>query len=357
MSTFRYPLAAFLFFALVATSVPHTASAQSREDWENYYREYLESRGRTRSTVSDKDRRTVTRERYSSATQRAIEKLDDDPVEEIPIPVLFGVAMRNVSPNFGDPRDGGARSHEGEDILAPRGTPIASPTDAVVIRTGNGSSSGITVTTRNPGGETFIYMHLDAVAEGIKAGTVLEPGDILGFVGDTGNAKGGVPHLHFEIRDGRTATDPYPRLEREFTTKERVEGVNEYLEELDRDDREEFAETMVQNYRSIFAQARTANISLADEIEEALGEIAIGDTAPAARDLTLGAQGDDVMALQLALIKADEGTAARALAGAGATGYFGSMTQAALAEYQRANGISPASGYYGPLTRAHLAKS
>lgn len=355
MSTFKQSLAAFAFIALIATSFPVSVSAQSRSDWEDYYREYLESRGRTRSSVDDDDRRTAIRERYSSATQRAINKLDDDPVDEIPIPVMFGVAPRNIYSDFGDPRGGGTREHEGQDIIAPRGTPIASPTDAVVTRTGNGASSGITVTTRNPGGETFIYMHLDEVAEGIKAGTVLEPGDILGFVGDTGNAKGGVTHLHFEIRDGREATDPYPRLDREFTLKERVDGITDYLEELDSDDREEFAELMVKNYRSIFVQARAQSVELPDEIAEALGAVSIVDANAAVRDLTLGSQGDDVTVLQVALIAADKGPAAKALAGAGATGYFGAMTQAALAEYQRALGITPASGYYGPLTRARMA--
>jgi hypothetical protein len=232
---------------------------------------------------------------------------------------------------------------------------VSSPTEAVVVRTGNGSSSGITVTTRNPGDETFIYMHLDEIAEGIKAGTVLEPGDILGFVGDTGNAKGGVTHLHFEIREGREATDPYPRLDREFTLKERMAGVEKYLDELDSDDAEEWAEDLVSSYRSAFVQARLAGIELPEEIEDALGAVTAGTAATVVRDLTLGSQGDDVTALQVALIALDLGPSAKALATAGATGYFGGMTQAALAEYQRVRGITPASGYYGPLTRARMA--
>jgi hypothetical protein len=198
-------------------------------------------------------------------------------------------------------------------------------------------------------------MHLDEIAEGIKAGTVLEPGDILGFVGDTGNAKGGVPHLHFEIRDGREATDPFPRLAREFTLKERVNGVEKYLGELDNDDAEEWAEDLATAYRSIFVQARIAGIELPNEIEDALGEVVTATTVGVVRDLTIGSQGDDVVALQVALIALDKGPSAKALAGAGATGYFGTMTQAALSEYQRAMGITPSSGYYGPLTRARMA--
>lgn len=355
MSTFTKSFATLAFIALVAASLPLPASAQTRSEWQEYYREYMESSGRTRSSVDDDDRRTATRERYSSATQKAINKLDDDPVDEIPIPVMLGVTLKSIYSDFGDPRDGGAREHEGQDIIAPRGTPIASPTDAVVTRTGNGSSSGITVTTRNPGGETFIYMHLDEVAEGVKAGTVLEPGDILGFVGDTGNAKGGVTHLHFEIREGREATDPFPRLDREFTLKERIDGIEKYLEELDNDDAEEWAEELVTSHRSIFVQARLAGTELPEEIEDALGTVTAGAAASIVRDLTLGSQGDDVTALQVALVAHDLGPAAKALAAAGSTGYFGTITQSALAEYQRAKGISPASGYYGPLTRARMA--
>lgn len=373
MSTFKNSLRAFALLAVVAGTMAPLAAvhAQSRQDWIEWYQAYQRSTSTdddgegendeeeraTNTRTSSRTSTSYSRERVSSAAQKAINKLDDDPVEEIPIPIMFGLALNRIYSDFGDDRDGGSRQHEGQDLLAPRGTPIASPTDAVVTRTGNGSSSGITVTTRNPGGESFIYMHLDDIAEGIKSGTVLEPGDIIGFVGDTGNAKGGVTHLHFEIREGRKATDPYPRLDREFTLKERVDGVEKYLKELDSDDREDFAEELVTSWRSIFVQAKLANIELPDEIEEALGTVAVGTAAgsPGIRDLTLGSRGDDVTLLQTVLIGLNKGPAAKALAGAGATGYFGAMTQAALAEYQAAAGVSPASGYYGPLTRARLA--
>src|SRR5690606_7271821 len=124
------------------------------------------------------------------------------------------------TPDFGDPRDGGDREHEGQDILAPRGTPILSPTEAVVLRIGNGSSSGKNVYTANPGGETFVYMHLDEIASDLEEGDRLDTGDLIGYVGNTGNASGGPAHLHFEIREGREAKDPYPRLLASFTVEE-----------------------------------------------------------------------------------------------------------------------------------------
>ena len=339
-------------FLPVDLSVAH---AQSSEDWQEWYESYRRTSGRSsQNSDSSNTSRSSSRERYSSATQRAIDKLDDDEVEEIPIPIMFGLSLPRIYSDFGDDRDGGARTHEGQDFIAPRGAPIASPTEAVVTRTGNGSSSGITVTTRNPGGESFIYMHLDEIAEGIKAGTVLEAGDIIGFVGDTGNAKGGVTHLHFEIRDGREAIDPYPRLTREFTLEERVDGVEKYLEELDSDDAEDFARILVESYRTTFAQAALAGIDMPDEIVDELGVVAAVPVTGSARDLTIGSEGSDVTALQAVLIASDSGARAKALALAGATGYFGSLTQAALAEYQQAERITPASGYYGPLTRAHM---
>ncbi|MEZ4200795.1 MAG: M23 family metallopeptidase [Candidatus Paceibacterota bacterium] len=89
-----------------------------------------------------------------------------------------------------------------ERILSFFGTPIVSPTEAIVVRTGTGPSAGRYVYTANPGGETC-YMHLDSIAD-IDRGDVLKPGDLVGTV-DTGNAPDGVYHLHFEIRDDDNA--------------------------------------------------------------------------------------------------------------------------------------------------------
>ncbi|MBP9771646.1 MAG: peptidoglycan-binding protein [Candidatus Pacebacteria bacterium] len=72
------------------------------------------------------------------------------------------------------------------------------------------------------------------------------------------------------------------------------------------------------------------------------------------RNLTIGDIGDDVRALQLFLISQNKGPAAQALASNGATGYFGPLTQAALAEFQAAVGIVPAIGFFGPVTRAFI---
>lgn len=169
---------------------------------------------------------------YSSSIRNAINKLDDDPVEDLPIPVLF-IKRSSITPNFGDPRDGGTRTHQGEDILAPKDSFIVSPTDAVVTRVGTQSSEGNYVNVAAPGGETFIFMHLDKFADGIKAGKVLKPGDLIGYVGNTGNAAGGPTHLHFEIHDDtRKAVDPYPRLTGSFTTDELIRSLTAIVKVL-----------------------------------------------------------------------------------------------------------------------------
>lgn len=93
----------------------------------------------------------------------------------------------------------------------------------------------------------------------------------------------------------------------------------------------------------------------ATETPVATTTAAVQPLAPAfARDLFVGDSGDDVRALQELLVARAAGPAAEALARVGATGYFGEYTRAALAELQRALGVSPAAGYFGPLTRAGM---
>ena len=99
--------------------------------------------------------------------------------------------------------------------------------------------------------------------------------------------------------------------------------------------------------------------ALLAQITSLQAQMSGGASATYTRDLTLGSTGDDVTSLQTYLVAQNKGPKAAALAAvfaAGtAKGYFGSMTQAALAEYQAAAGISPAAGYFGQITRAHLA--
>jgi hypothetical protein len=290
--------------------------------------------------------------------------LSDNAVDNFAIPVLFGVTFDSLVSDFGDSRGGGTRTHEGQDMRALLGTPIVSPTKAVVTSVGTGESAGNFVYTANPGGESFRYMHLDSVAD-IKRGDKLSVGDFIGTVGDTGNAPDGIYHLHFEVKDkNNEATDPYDRIsESEFSLKEKISFLEDILDEVD--DAQEYAEFLVTNFTSDFSDAVAANYSLPREIERALEDSGISENTellsrlnelialipsvvPAG--LLEGDSGVAVSLLQTYLIFNSQGEARDALARASATGYFGQITVAAISEYQENNDV-PVTGFFDTKTK------
>ena len=114
---------------------------------------------------------------------------------------------RTFSDDYGDPR-GGGRSHQGNDILAPKGTPVVANVSGVVTQR-NGAISGLAYFLAGDDGNRYFGAHLDSFgASGrVSAGTQ------IGTVGTTGDAVGGPPHLHFEIHPGGSGyTNPYPTL-------------------------------------------------------------------------------------------------------------------------------------------------
>ena len=115
---------------------------------------------------------------------------------------------RAFSDDFGQPRAGG-RSHEGNDILSPRGTPVVAPVAGSAQQHDNGLG-GHAFYLHGADGVTYYGAHLDAYSDNygnVPAGTV------LGWVGNTGDASGGPTHLHFEVHPGGGAgIDPYPTL-------------------------------------------------------------------------------------------------------------------------------------------------
>lgn len=130
------------------------------------------------------------------------------PPTALPVPVQ-GVRARQVGDTFGAPR-GTDRTHQGVDIFAKRGTPITSATRGVVASVRDGGLGGRQVWVIGPGRERHYYAHLDDWASGLAAGQVVLPGDVLGFVGTTGNATGTPPHLHYGIYGADGAYDPLP---------------------------------------------------------------------------------------------------------------------------------------------------
>ncbi len=132
----------------------------------------------------------------------------DAPVS-LPVPVQ-GVAPRRLADTWGAARSGG-RTHQGIDIFAKRGTPVLAATEGVVTRIGENTLGGQVVWVMGPGRQMHYYAHLDGYAD-IRRGQLVAPGDVLGFVGNTGNAKGTPPHLHYGIYAGGGALNPYPLL-------------------------------------------------------------------------------------------------------------------------------------------------
>jgi murein DD-endopeptidase MepM/ murein hydrolase activator NlpD len=118
--------------------------------------------------------------------------------------------------NFGDPRSGG-RTHEGIDILATLGQDVYAMADGTLtLQTfagsgGNSSLSGNLWKLTATNGTYYIYAHLSSFAPGLAKGAVVFKGQLLGWVGDTGNAGPGNYHLHFEIHPGGgAAVNPLP---------------------------------------------------------------------------------------------------------------------------------------------------
>jgi peptidoglycan LD-endopeptidase LytH len=130
--------------------------------------------------------------------------------QSLPVPVQ-GVSARAVRDTWGAPR-GADRTHEGVDIFARRGTPVTSATRGLVWRIGENALGGTVVWVLGPGGDLHYYAHLDRVAD-ISPRQRVAPGDVIGYVGNTGNAAGTPPHLHYGIyRRAGGAINPYPLL-------------------------------------------------------------------------------------------------------------------------------------------------
>jgi murein DD-endopeptidase MepM/ murein hydrolase activator NlpD len=107
---------------------------------------------------------------------------------------------------------GVGRKHEGQDIFAPKGTPVLSATSGYIYNIGENNLGGQTVSVISKGGRVYYYAHLDSYARGIKIGDRVSTRTVLGYVGTTGNAQGTPPHLHFGVYTSNGAINPLPLL-------------------------------------------------------------------------------------------------------------------------------------------------
>lgn len=123
-----------------------------------------------------------------------------------------GIMPIDLTSNFGVARDGGKRTHEGLDIMAPEGRELLACVSGRIESKRWNDLGGNTIWLAGDDGYTYCYAHLSRYAEPLQEGQRVSGGDIIGYVGSTGNAKS--PHLHFEIHHSRRspAIDPYPIL-------------------------------------------------------------------------------------------------------------------------------------------------
>ncbi|HUQ27340.1 MAG TPA: M23 family metallopeptidase [Usitatibacter sp.] len=165
----------------------------------------------------------ATRAETPSAAPAAVPLRETTPppllTRRLTMPVQ-GYDPRKLQDNFDDMR-GGIRRHEALDIMAPRGTPVVAADDGEITKLFRSVAGGITVYQADASQNfVYYYAHLDRYREGLKEGDTVRRGDVIGYVGSTGNAPASAPHLHFTIFElgpdrkwwrGK-AVNPYPFL-------------------------------------------------------------------------------------------------------------------------------------------------
>lgn len=130
----------------------------------------------------------------SAANANAVDTLRDRDLE---IPVR-GVDREDLRDTFSNAR--GSRAHEAIDIMAPRHTPVRAVDGGRIEKLFTSKAGGLTIYQFEPTGTfSYYYAHLDHYASGLREGQPVRRGDVIGYVGSTGNASPDAPHLHFAI--------------------------------------------------------------------------------------------------------------------------------------------------------------
>jgi len=325
----------------------------------------------------------------------------DAQVRSIVFPVSGTYSFRN---DFAEPRDGGTREHLGIDIVANKMTPVVAVVDGTITFIAIPQASwGYALTIRDAEGYSYRYLHLNndtpgtddgqggeanAYAAGLKRGTAVSRGQVVGWVGDSGNAEATVSHLHFEIRNpDRTTINPYESLlaasggqasgsspspthssvggieaeEQFIVTRSLQEGMTDtdvvvlhqelkllgyYSGALT----ETFTSVTREAVRSFQNDKGISPTGVADVATRKALAASVQLLPPtitsASSSLSLGARGEAVSILQQKLKELG-------FFSSDVTGYFGPITQKAVIAFQSANGIEPI-GIVGPKTLAAL---
>ena len=150
----------------------------------------------------------------STIAPALVAKLKEMPLKSrLPIPVQH-VQAKHLKDTWGASRSSG-RTHEGIDILAPRGTKVYSTTDGLIASLSPNNLGGNVIWILGPSGSWHYYAHLKDHKRGLKVGDYVKKGDFIAYVGNTGNARHTAPHLHYGLYlngKGRGAVNPFPYL-------------------------------------------------------------------------------------------------------------------------------------------------
>jgi murein DD-endopeptidase MepM/ murein hydrolase activator NlpD len=126
-------------------------------------------------------------------------KSEEHDASGVVVPVA-GVDAASLSSTFDEARGGGSRRHEAMDILAPRGTPVLAAVDGEIVKLFTSAAGGLTIYQFDADERyCYYYAHLDSYTANLTEGQRVGKGQVIGYVGTTGNAPPDTPHLHFAI--------------------------------------------------------------------------------------------------------------------------------------------------------------
>lgn len=149
------------------------------------------------------------------------------------------LAIHNSDYGRGDAKHQERGGHGGVDIFAPKGTPLVSCVNGKIVKIGKNKVGGNRVTIRDSRGLNYYYAHMDKLQPSLRRGDLVSTGEFIGTVGDSGNAKGTHPHLHFSIYDKRGYKrgniDPWPFLSSQLDNINTIETLPTDIEGLSLD--------------------------------------------------------------------------------------------------------------------------